>query len=103
MEALCYDYYSRENVKSRPAFLGEDNVEKTFAKEFYSMQSREHSILKGGQFDTDDPRLLRRLTHIEKLDGRYYLFDYTRRNPMTGNAAVIDITENALDATDTSK
>ena len=37
------------------------------------------------------------------VDGRYYLFDYTRRNPMTGNAAVIDITENALDATDTSK
>ena len=93
LEAISYDYYARENVKSRPAFLGEDKVEKAFAKEFYSMQSREHSILHGGQLDTEDPRLLRRLTHIEKLGGKYYLFDYTRRNPMTGNAAVQVISE----------
>jgi hypothetical protein len=33
MEALCFDYYARENVKSRPAFLGEDKVEKEFADE----------------------------------------------------------------------
>ena len=88
LEVLSYDYYARENVRSRPAFLGEEKVEKAFSKEFYSVQSREHSILHGGQLDTDDPRLLRKLTHIEKLGGQYYLFDYTRKNPMTENAAV---------------
>lgn len=90
--AMTFDYYMRENAGNRPSFLGEENVSKAFSKEFYSRESREHRLLKGGRLDTDDPRLLRKLTHIERYDGRYYLFDYSRRNPMDGNARVVEIT-----------
>ena len=90
-KAKIYDYYSRENVKTRPAFLGKDSVEKDFSKVFYSRESREHRYLSGGRYDTDDPRLLRKLTHLEKIDDRYYLFDYTKRNPMNNNAKITEI------------
>lgn len=90
-KAMIYDYYSRENVKTRPAFLGKDSVEKDFSKVFYSRESREHRYLSGGRYDTDDPRLLRKLTHLEKIDDRYYLFDYTKRNPMNNNAKITEI------------
>lgn len=89
--AMIMDYYLRENVKTRPGFLGEDMVEKRFSKEFYSRESREHRYLSGGRYDTDDPRLLRKLTHIEKMGDDYYLFDYTRRDPMNNNALMIKL------------
>ena len=89
--AMIKDYYLRENVKSRPDFLGEDRVEKSFSKMFYSMEAREHRYLKGGRCDTDDPRLLRKLTHLEKTDEGYYLFDYTQRDPMNNNARMLRV------------
>ncbi len=89
--AMIMDYYLRENVKTRPAFLGEDMVEKRFSKEFYSREAREHRYLSGGRCDTDDPRLLRKLTHIEKMGDDHYLFDYTRRDPMNNNARMIKL------------
>ena len=91
MEAMVFDYYMRENVKTRPVFFGTETVEKSFSKEFYSMEAREHRYLSGGRYDTDDPRLLRRLTHLEKAGGKYYLFDYERRDPVTGNACVAEV------------
>lgn len=90
-EAVITDYYLRENVKTRPVFLGEDMVEKRFSKGFYSRESREHRYLSGGRCDTDDPRLLRKLTHIEKMGEDYYLFDYTHRDPMNNNALMIKL------------
>lgn len=89
--AMTFDYYMRENAKNRPQFLGEENVSKAFSKEFYSREARRHRFLKGGRLDTDDPRLLRKLTHIERYGDRYYLFDYSHRSPMDGNARVVEI------------
>lgn len=92
-EALVYDYYSRDNEKNRPEFFGAARVEKAFAKAFYSEEARQHRYLKGPQYEnTTDPRVLRRLTHLEKLGDAYYLFDYTRRNPITGNVDAVKIT-----------
>lgn len=96
LQTLIYDYYLRENVRSRPAFLGEDKVEKSFSKAFYSRESREHRYLAGGRYDTDDPRLLRNLTHLERFGNDYYLFDYSRRNPMDNNATVIKLETDRL-------
>lgn len=90
-EAIICDYYLRENVKNRPEFLGSDKVDKAFAKKFYSIEAREHRYLRGGRLDSDDPRMLRGLTHLEKQQDGYLLFDYTRRNPMNKNAAVMKI------------
>lgn len=91
MDALIMDFYLRENVKSRPDFLRMDEVEKSFAKEFYSVEAREHRVLKGGSYDVDDPRKLRNMTHIEKITGKYYLFDYENRSPMNNNAEIVEI------------
>lgn len=93
-EAMICDYYLRENAKNRPGFFRSDKVDKTFAKEFYSIEAREHRYLRGGRLDSDDPRMLRGLTHLEKLQDGYRLFDYTRRNPMDNNAAVMKIDAN---------
>lgn len=92
-EALVYDYYSRDNEKNRPEFFGAARVEKAFAKAFYSEEVRQHRHLNGPQYkNITDPRVLRRLTHLEKLGDAYYLFDYTRRNPVTGNVDAVKIT-----------
>ena len=91
MDALIYDFYSRENVKSRPEFFGRETVEKEYSKEFYRLEASDHRILGSPECIDADVRLLRRLTHIEKLGGRYYLFDYTQRDPMTNNARVVEL------------
>ena len=91
LQALVFDYYSRDNVKNRPEFLGEETAEKEYTKEFYRREAAEHMILRSPECIDADVRLLRRLTHIEKLGGKYYLFDYTQRDPMTNNAKVIEV------------
>jgi len=92
MEALILDYYSRENVKTRPEFLGEEAISKEFAKEFYSLEAREHRYLTSPKLiDCDDPRTLRKYTHLEKITDRYVLFDYTRRDSLTNNSITINI------------
>lgn len=92
VQALTLDYYSRENVKTRPAFLGEDKVTKVFSKEFYSVESREHRYLTSPELiGCEDPRTLRKHTHLEKVAEGYLLFDYTRRDPLTNNAMIITV------------
>ena len=91
LQALVFDYYSRDNVKNRPEFLGEETAEKEYTKEFYRREASEHKILRSPECVAADVRLLRRLTHIEKLGDKYYLFDYTQRDPMTNNANVIEL------------
>ena len=88
-EAVIIDYYSRENIKTRPAFLGDETVGREFAKEFYSREARRHKYLTGSELAvTDDPRVLRKHTHLEKTSGGYLLFDYTERDPLTNNAVI---------------
>lgn len=92
MEALILDYYSRENVKTRPVFFGEETVGKEFVKEFYSVESRDHRYLTGAELvRCDDPRVLRKHTHLEKITDGYVLFDYTRRDLLTNNSITINI------------
>ena len=92
MEAMILDYYSRENVKTRPAFLGEETVSKEFSKEFYSMESREHRYLTSPELiNCEDPRILRKYTHLERVSDGYLLFDYTRRDPISNNSIIFEI------------
>lgn len=92
-EALIYDYYARDNEKNRPAFFGAERVGKAFAKGFYSAEAKDHLYLKGLQHEnTADPRVLRKRTHLERLGDSYYLFDYTKRNPVTGNVEAVKLT-----------
>ncbi len=91
MEELICDYYLRDNVKNRPGFFGESSVDKAFAAAFYRAESEEHRYLSGAAYEGADIRMLRRTTHLENLSGKYLLFDYSERDPMHGNARMIEI------------
>lgn len=88
-ELLTYDYYLRENAKSRPAFAGEYQMEKETLREFYRKESREHYYLPG--YEGYDRNQLRKMTHLEHFQcfGKTILFDYSRRNALNGQAAAI--------------
>ena len=88
-ELLTFDLYLRENVKNRPAFCGEATVEKEEMAAFYDREAEEHYYLQG--YEGFDKRQLRKMTHLEKLDGKVYLFDYQNRNPFTNQAAVCEV------------
>ncbi len=87
---LTLDLYLRDNVKNRPAFLGESAVEKQEAADFYKREAQEHRFLKG--YEAYDSRQMRKMTHLERIGGKLLLFDYRNRSPLTGDAAVFCIT-----------
>lgn len=87
---LTLDLYLRDNVRNRPEFLGEDKVSKEEAAAFYRKEAQEHAYLR--EYDGYDGRQMRKMTHLERFRGRIFLFDYSHRDPLTGDALVLDIT-----------
>ena len=90
-EVLTYDYYLRENAKSRPAFAGEYPVTKDAARAFYEKEEETHTYLPDdGKYDRNQ---MRKMTHLEyfKLTDTYILFDYQNRNPLNQEARVCKI------------
>ena len=90
-EWLTLDLYLRDNVKNRPAFLGEEQTAKEEAAVFYKKEAQEYRYLKG--YEGFDSRQMRKMTHLERLRGQLILFDYRKRDPLTGDAAVYEIKE----------
>lgn len=86
---LTLDLYLRDNVKNRPAFLGESTVEKEEAADFYKREAEEYRFLQG--YEGYDSRQIRKMTHLERISGELLLFDYRNRSPLTGDAAVFRI------------
>ena len=86
LESMTLDLYLRDNVKNRPAFLGESKVEKDVASEFYKKEAEEHKYLK--DYEGYDSRQLRKMTHLERLNGKLHLFDYRHRNKLNQDAAI---------------
>lgn len=85
-ELLTYDLYLRENVKNRPAFAGSPSVTKEEETAFYRQEAAEHRYLLG--YEQYDKRQLRKMTHLERVNGEIFLFDYQNRSPLTNQAAV---------------
>ena len=88
---LTYDYYLRENAKSRPEFAGEYLVEKDVARTFYEKEEETHTYLPDyGKYDRNQ---MRKMTHLEyfKLADTYILFDYQNRNPLNQEARVCKV------------
>ena len=85
-EKLTYDLYLRENVKNRPEFAGEVTVSKEEAAEIYDREAETHKLLAG--YEKYDKRQLRKMTHLERVDGKILLFDYQNRNKLTNQARV---------------
>lgn len=73
-DLMVTDLFLRENLKSRPAFAPD---QKPFEKEIWEYRRREKTA---------------KTAHIEVLwDGRRLLFDYSRRDPLTGNARMTEV------------
>ena len=84
-EMLC-DLYLRENLKSRPAFAAD---QKPYEKAVWAYRKREK---------------VSRTAHVEIFgSGRVLLFDYDRRDPLTNNAAVTDITKEVFEHQEDNK
>ena len=110
-ELLTYDLYLRENCKSRPEFAASQEAYKAWIQAFYQKEEQERQFLDG--YESYDSRQLQRMTHMEVFgwpvhlpaqellefeasagqsmaeDGcTAVLFDYQKRSPLDGNAAV---------------
>ncbi|HIV41397.1 MAG TPA: B12-binding domain-containing radical SAM protein [Candidatus Mediterraneibacter guildfordensis] len=85
-EWLTLDLYLRDNVKNRPAFLGENRVMPDEAAAFYKAEEEERRYLSG--YEGYDRRQMRKMTHLEKIGEEVLLFDYRKRNPLNGDAAI---------------
>ena len=90
-EWLTLDLYLRDNVKNRPDFLGAESVSSDEAAAFYRNEEKERNYLSG--YEECDRRQMRKMTHLERVGEKLLLFDYRKRDPLTGNASVLEITE----------
>ena len=96
-QMLTLDLYLRENVKNRPWFAGEPTVERKEESMFYEREAEEHQYLK--DYAQYDKRSMRKMTHMEKINGRIMLFDYKNRSRLTNEAKVYFV--GTKDETDT--
>ncbi len=88
-QTLIMDLYLRENMKNRPVFAGESLVSKETAMEFYDKEAETHAYLQG--YEKYDKRQMRKMTHLEYLNGKLILFDYQNRNPLTNQATTYEV------------
>ena len=117
-ELLTYDLYLRENVKSRPEFAKDLAPYKETMREFYRKEEEDRVYLP--EYGAYDSKQLARMTHLEPFcypvwempaqrregepeeaggmglspgkEPAYVLFDYEKRNPLTGDARNFQIT-----------
>ena len=96
-EVLTYDYYLRENAKSRPEFAGEDATDKRFVRAFYEEEEKERKHLPG--YEQFDRNQMRKMTHLEYFPhmGKMLLFDYKFRNPLNQEARTCMIKKDSLE------
>lgn len=85
-ELLIYDYYLRENAKTRPSFAGENPLGKEKKRRFYEEEAVRHKYLLG--YEAYDKNQIRKMTHLEYFPvlQKTVLFDYMHRNPLNYEA-----------------
>lgn len=90
-ELLVYDYYLRENAKTRPAFAGENALGKEKIRQFYEEEATAHRYLSG--YTDYDKNQMRKMTHLEYFPilKKTVLFDYMHRNPINYEACTYEI------------
>lgn len=84
---LVYDLYLRENMKTRPAWAKDLALNKKERAEFYKEEKQRSKMLHLEFFDFD---VKNRSGEKKK---QVLLFDYSKRDPLTHNAWVAEITE----------
>lgn len=103
-ELLTYDYYLRENAKSRPDFCRELSEYHRKIWEFYQKEEKDPDILKA--YKEYHAKQTMKMTHMEVFyypvwdndmekvcekgaEPYFVLFDYQVRDPLTQNAKVV--------------
>lgn len=108
MSLLNYDYYLRENAKSRPIWSSTDPIEKQLYQSFFKNGGNEEIRLDKEGYDS---KMAARMMHIEPISTKavrfiveetedmnifeeinqtvYCLFDYQNRNPLSKDADVV--------------
>ena len=111
-DLLTYDYYLRENAKSRPSWRPGEAVDKVIYHRFFKNGGTDEITLEKDGYDS---KVAARMMHIEPLSGAavqwiladgtdtyvkravasleedstyYCLFDYEQRNPLSKDACV---------------
>ena len=90
-ELLTFDYYLRENAKTRPEFAGDYQVDKDTLRAFYEWEARTGTYLP--DYRGYDKNQIRRMTHLEyfRWSNQYVLFDYFVKNPLNHEARICKI------------
>lgn len=103
VECLVYDLYVRENRKSRPEFAKSIEPYKKIIKAFYQTEAKERYYLP--DYQGFDGKQLAKMTHLEHFSCHplteekqeiFLLFDYNKRNPLSYDAAVIELRKGDL-------
>lgn len=85
-DLMVHDLYLRENLKSRPNFGADQEPYKERIRAFFQEEAARLCYLKEG-YEGYEARQLIKMAHIEVFqDGRAVLFDYKKRDALTGNA-----------------
>ena len=87
-DSLMYDLYVRENIKSRPSFASDQSPYKKEVREFFMAEEENPKWLT--DYAGFDSRQMVKMAHLEHMeDGTFVLFDYKKRDPLSGNAGAV--------------
>ena len=87
-DSLMYDLYVRENIKSRPSFASDQSPYKKEVREFFMTEEENPKWLT--DYAGFDSRQMAKIAHLEHMeDGTFVLFDYKKRDPLSGNAGAV--------------
>lgn len=87
-DSLMYDLYVRENIKSRPSFASDQSPYKKEVREFFMAEEENPKWLT--DYAGFDSRQMAKMAHLEHMeDGKFVLFDYKKRDPLSGNAGAV--------------
>ncbi len=87
-DSLMYDLYVRENIKSRPSFASDQSPYKKEVREFFMAEEEKTQWLT--DYVGFDSRQMAKMAHLEHMeDGTFVLFDYKKRDPLSGNARAV--------------
>lgn len=87
-DSLMYDLYVRENIKSRPSFASDQSPYKKEVHEFFMAEEENPKWLT--DYAGFDSRQMAKMAHLEHMeDGTFVLFDYKKRDPLSGNAGAV--------------
>lgn len=87
-DSLMYDLYVRENIKSRPSFASDQFPYKKEVREFFMAEEEDPQWLT--DYAGFDSKQMAKMAHLEHMeDGTFVLFDYKKRDRLSGNARAV--------------